>query len=104
MEVELAAFEADVPAIFQGDGDVDIAVAFVSEPGLELVRSALHEKLLSGGRVRILLDLREGATDPTALWDLVSTSRRVPRWSSGQDLRPGQGNSAQQGLHSRERR
>ena len=78
MEVELAAFEADVPAILHGNGDVDIAVAFVTEPGLDLVRSALHEKLLSGGRVRFLLDLRQGATDPSALWDLVALNEEFP--------------------------
>ena len=78
MEVELAAFEADVPAILHGNGDVDIAVAFVTEPGLDLVRSAIHEKLLSGGRVRFLLDLRQGATDPSALWDLVALNEEFP--------------------------
>ena len=78
MEIDIAVYVSDVPAIFQVGGDVDVAVAFVSEPGLELVRSYLHEKLESGNRIRLLLDLQEGATDPAALWDLVALNTEFP--------------------------
>ena len=78
MQVKTAKFITDVPGIFEADGNVDVAVAFVSEPGLALVRPALHQKLESGNRVRLLLDLEEGATDPTALWELVTLNSKFP--------------------------
>ena len=78
MQVSTSNFATDVPGIFQAEGHVDVAVAFVSEPGLALVRSALQQKLESGTRVRLLLDLKEGATDPSALWDLVALNSSFP--------------------------
>ena len=78
MEIGTANFATDVPGIFEAYGNVDVAVAFVSEPGLALVRPALLRKLESGNRVRILLDLEEGATDPTALWELVTLNSKFP--------------------------
>ena len=78
MQIETANFATDVPAIFEVAGDVDVAVAFVSEPGLTLVRTALQQKLESGSRIRLLLDLEEGATDPTALWELVTLNSEFP--------------------------
>ena len=58
--------------MFEAPGDVDVAVAFVSKPGLDLIRPALEAKLDAGDKVRLLVDLKAGATDPSALWDLVS--------------------------------
>ena len=78
MQVKTANFANDVPAIFQADGDIDVAVAFVSGPGLALVRPHLQKKLESGKRIRLLLDLEEGATDPTALWELVTLNSKFP--------------------------
>ena len=78
MQVNTANFAADVPGIFEVAGDVDVAVAFVSEPGLSLVRTALQLKLESGSRVRLMLDLQEGATDPTALWGMVTLNSEFP--------------------------
>ena len=78
MQISTTHFASDVPGIFEADGNVDVAVAFVSEPGLDLVRPTLQEKLESGKRVRILLDLQEGATDPSALWDLVALNANFP--------------------------
>ena len=78
MQISTAHFPADVPGIFVADGNIDVAVAFVSEPGLDLVRPTLQEKLESGKRVRILLDLNEAATDPSALWDLVALNASFP--------------------------
>lgn len=78
MQINTADFARDVPAIFGAVGDVDIAVAFVSQPGLSLVRQSLQQKLESGDRVRLLLDLEEGATDPAALWELIALNSNFP--------------------------
>ena len=78
MQISTANYAADVPGIFEAAGDVDVAVAFVSEPGLDLIRPALLEKLEADDRVRLLIDLKAGATDPTALWDLVTTNSQFP--------------------------
>ena len=78
MYVSTANYATDVPGVFGAAGDVDVAVAFVSEPGIALVRPALREKLQAGDRVRLLIDLEAGATDPTALWDLVELNSEFP--------------------------
>ena len=78
MPIHTANFADDVPGIFEADGDLDVAVAFVSEPGLAHVRSGLQTKLETGNRVRILLDLEAGATDPTAIWELVTLNAKFP--------------------------
>ena len=78
MQIRTANFDADLPVIFGSSGDIDVAVAFVSGPGLALVRPALKAKLESDNKVRILLDLEEGATDPTALWELVTLNSDFP--------------------------
>ena len=78
MQISTTDFAADIPGIFNADGDVDVAVAFVSEPGLDLVQGELRERLRAGNRVRILLDLETGATDPAALWELVAMNSQFP--------------------------
>lgn len=78
MQISATNFAHDIPGIFGADGDVDVAVAFVTEPGLALVRSALRQKLNGGSRVRLLLDLEEGATDPSALWELLALNAEFP--------------------------
>ena len=75
MQLNTAHFSDDIPSIFELDGDLDLAVAFVTEAGLVLVSPSLERKLESGRRIRLLLDLQEGATDPTALWRLVTLAR-----------------------------
>ena len=78
MQISTTNFAVDIPGIFNTTGDVDVAVAFVSGPGLGFVRSTLRQKLNAGNRVRLLLDLEEGATDPAALWELVALNSEFP--------------------------
>ena len=78
MQVSTAHFGTDVPDIFEGNGNLDVAVAFVSGPGLDIVRPALQQKLESETRVRLLLDLEDGATDPSALWALLALNSNFP--------------------------
>ena len=78
MQISTANYAADVPGIFEAAGDIDVAVAFVSKPGLDLIRPALLEKMGAGDRLRLLIDLEAGATDPTALWDLVTLNLQFP--------------------------
>ena len=79
MQLDTARFSRDIPNIFERDGSLDLAVAFVTDAGLSLVQPALEQKLAAGLRVRLLLDLQEGATDPAALWGLVALARTYPR-------------------------
>ena len=78
MQLDTAHFFEDIPDIFGMDGGLDLSVAFVTDPGLSLVRPSLEEKLESGQRIRLLLDLQEGATDPTALWELIALAHTYP--------------------------
>lgn len=78
MQISMVHFATDVPGIFTAEGNVDVAVAFVSELGLDLVRPTLQQKLESGRRVRLLLDLEEGVTDLSALWGLGEILRGLP--------------------------
>ena len=75
MQLNTANFFEDITRVFESDGELDLAVAFVSNAGLALVNLPLEQKLASGRRVRLLLDLQEGATDPTALWNLVALAQ-----------------------------
>ena len=78
METSTAHFYKDISNIIEQNGKLDLAVAFVTEAGLSLVRDIFEEKLESGESVRLLVDLKEGATDPTALWNLVALSQTYP--------------------------
>lgn len=78
MQLNTARFAQDIPNIFARDGNLDLAVAFITDPGLSLVRLSLSQKLSAGRQVRLLLDLQEGATDPTALWGLVTLAQAYP--------------------------
>ena len=72
LQVRTAAPLQDVRSILDTPGDVSIAVAFVTESGIDEIRSQLVSKLDSGALVRILVDLQDAATDPSALWDLLA--------------------------------
>ena len=64
----------DLGDLLTAPGDVSCAVAFITASGLAEVRDQLLQKLESGNQVRVLVDLQEGATDPSALWDLRAVS------------------------------
>ena len=64
----------DVRCILERPGDVSIAVAFVTASGVNEIRPQLVSKLASGSLVRVLMDLRDAATDPSAIWDLLTLS------------------------------
>ena len=64
----------DVRHLLEAPGDVSIAVAFVTRAGVSEIRMQLVSKLDSGCLVRMLVDLQDAATDPSALWDLLALS------------------------------
>lgn len=64
----------DARRILERPGDVSIAVAFVTSSGVDEIRPQLVAKLDSGSLVRVLMDLRDAATDPSAIWDLLALS------------------------------
>ena len=78
MQLSTTRFSRDIPNIFEQDGNLDLAIAFVTEAGLALVMQQLERKLDTGQRIRLLLDLQEGATDPTALWGLITLAQAYP--------------------------
>lgn len=61
-----------MPAIIAGHSQLSISVAFVSRSGLDEIRTPLLDCLNKGGRIRCIVDLTQGNTDPSALWDLLS--------------------------------
>ena len=71
-EVSAASFVEDVSRMLEAPGDASIAVAFITSPGIDEIRPQLHRKLESGSSIRMLIDLQEAATDPSAIWDLVA--------------------------------
>lgn len=71
-EVSAAAFLEDVSRMLEEPGDASIAVAFITSPGIDEIRPQLLRKLESGNSIRMLIDLQEAATDPSALWDLLA--------------------------------
>lgn len=79
-DVRSAQFLADVSQAFRQCRNASLAVAFVSQSGLELneFKPALESALGAGASVRLLLDLSMGNTDPTAVWGLVTLSETYP--------------------------
>lgn len=73
-EISTAAFLEDVSRMLDAPGDASIAVAFITSPGIDEIRPQLLRKLESGDSIRMLIDLQEAATDPSALWDLLALS------------------------------
>ena len=68
--IDTARYGWDVPELVGESGDISLAVAYVTTDGLRSIRSRLLERLAEGRRVRVLLDLQSGSTDPSAVWDL----------------------------------
>ncbi len=64
----------DIPDLVGAGRDLSIAVAYISRQGLSAIKDELTVLLRLGRRVRILLDLQSGNTDPSAVWDLVGLS------------------------------
>lgn len=73
-EVRAASFRQDLVAGLHLAREADLAVAFVRKSGLDLpdVRAKLEAALSRGARIRLILDLATGNTDPAAVWDLVT--------------------------------
>ena len=71
-EISTAAFLEDVSRMLEAPGDTSIAVAFITALGIDEIRPQLLRKLESGNSIRMLIDLQEAATDPSALWDLLA--------------------------------
>ena len=66
-----ADYGTDISWLFSSSGDVSIAVAYVSAEGLDVVNPQIQTLLRNGHRVRFLIDLHSGNTDPSAVWSLV---------------------------------
>ena len=58
--------------------DVRIAVAFASTGGLDLIRGALLQSLISGAHVEFIIGMDLGGTEPAALWALHQLGREKP--------------------------
>lgn len=74
LDVRTADTASDVRHLLESAGDVSIAVAFVTATGINEIRAQLVSKLESGYMVRMLIDLQDAATDPSALWDLLAVA------------------------------
>lgn len=75
-QIEAAGFARELKAGLRSATRVDVAVAYVTKPGLEFANlsSDLRSALARRVQVRLLLDLQTGNTDPSAVWDLVGLS------------------------------
>jgi len=76
LEVEQVDYSSDISAIVAGGDSLSFAVAYVTKSGLDLIKAPLEMRLKNGTQVRILIDLRVGNTDPSALWDLLALQGR----------------------------
>ena len=71
-------YTADMPAFIAEHKQLAISVAFVSKSGLDEIRTQLLECLKGGGRLRCIVDLTQGNTDPSALWDMLAIKADHP--------------------------
>ena len=58
--------------------DVRIAVAFASTGGLDLIRGALLQSIISGAQLEFIVGMDLGGTEPAALWALYQLGREQP--------------------------
>jgi HKD family nuclease len=72
MEVNAAAYPQDIVTLIRSSSEVNLAVAFVTQSGLQHIKVAVAEGIDQKVRVRIILDLSDGATDPSAIWELLA--------------------------------
>ena len=66
----------DFPALVNIEGDISIAVAYVTVSGLRNVTSGLRRRCKNGNNVRFLLALDGSGTEPAAVNQLVELSKR----------------------------
>ena len=66
----------DLKNLLTIDGNICIAVAYVSADALKLINPSLEEALNKGQRVRLLLDLDSGVTQPEAVFELVELAQK----------------------------
>lgn len=69
-----AKYDQEVEAAFEQATTVDIGVAFVTKSGIYFgqIQRKLNEFLARDGRLRLLLDLQLGNTDPTVLEEMLA--------------------------------
>jgi len=79
-KVQQAQFLPDLADGFRRCRSASLAVAFVTESGLEIdeVADAVQQALDSDAQLRILLDLSLGNTDPSAVWSLLALAGAHP--------------------------
>lgn len=79
-KVQQAQFLSDLTDGFRRCRSVSLAVAFITESGLEMyeVAAAVRQALDSDAQLRILLDLSLGNTDPSAVWSLLALAGTHP--------------------------
>ncbi len=65
-------------SIIERSRDVRIAVAFASAGGLDLIRGALLQSLVSGAYLEFIVGMDLGGTEPAALWALHQLGREQP--------------------------
>ena len=66
----------DLRNLLKIDGNISIAVAYVSADALKFINPYLEEALNKGQRVRLLLDLDSGVTQPEAVFELVELAQK----------------------------
>jgi HKD family nuclease len=65
------AHDKQIVELIKSSDEVWMAVAFLKERGLNLIREAMQEKLNEGRDIHIVVGLYFGITDPAALTDLL---------------------------------
>jgi len=68
----------DIPSLVDAGRDLSVAVAYITRQGIAEIKDELTSLLQLGRRVRIMLDLQSGNSDPSAVWDLLGLADLFP--------------------------
>lgn len=75
VEVRTAEQLDDLRELLTSGGDVSIAVAYLTRSGFEQIEPPLMDALAKGHKVRLVVDLYSGITEPDTVEKLVALSR-----------------------------
>ena len=74
VEVSVAHSKEDIEALLDLGGEIDIAVAYIDEYGMNIIRDKVKANTDGIKKVRLLVDLKGGVTHPDAVKEMVELS------------------------------
>ena len=75
VEVRVAHPKEDIEALLRLGGEIDIAVAYIDKHGMDIIQTKVKDNAVGITKVRLLVDLKGGVTDPDAVKGIVKLAQ-----------------------------